>query len=208
VFSFFSLIVAILAVLAAFASARMARTNAQQQIRVATREAWMREFREQISHFLGIFGALHMTRNTQGTPFDQTATSFANCEVIRLLLLQRGCKCQSYPQRWKPGRPATRSLCSRETALGRIAMPIRPELRRLYPPHWRGLSSHVRFERAGGRCQRCRRPHLARVRCLPDVRALWRLPAVSKFDADMSQVESRFRVMSKGSAQSNWGPHV
>ena len=27
-------------------------------------------------------------------------------------------------------------------------MPIRPELRPLYPPHWRELSSHVRFERA------------------------------------------------------------
>src|SRR5271167_2790634 len=42
-----------------------------------------------------------------------------------------------------------------------IAMPIRPELRPLYPPHWRELSSHVRFERAGGRCQRCGRPHLS-----------------------------------------------
>jgi hypothetical protein len=40
----------------------------------------------------------------------------------------------------------------------------------LYPPHWRELSSHVRFERAGGRCQRCRRPHLSLVRCLPDGR--------------------------------------
>src|ERR1700760_2317749 len=49
-------------------------------------------------------------------------------------------------------------------------MPIRSELRPLYPPHWRELSSRIRFERAGGRCQRCRRPHLARVRCLPDGR--------------------------------------
>ena len=59
-------------------------------------------------------------------------------------------------------------------------MPIRPELRPLYPPHWRELSSHVRFERAGGRCQRCGRPHLALLRCLPDGRwfdeqaATWR----------------------------------
>jgi hypothetical protein len=51
-----------------------------------------------------------------------------------------------------------------------IAMPIRPELRPLYPPHWRDLSAHVRFERAGGRCQCCGRPHLARLRCLPDGR--------------------------------------
>ena len=59
-------------------------------------------------------------------------------------------------------------------------MPIRPELRPLYPPHWRQLSSQVRFERAGGKCQRCGRPHLARLRCLPDGRwfdekaATWR----------------------------------
>ena len=59
-------------------------------------------------------------------------------------------------------------------------MPIRPELRPLYPPHWRELSSHVRFERAQGRCQRCGRPHLVLLRCLPDGRwfdeqaATWR----------------------------------
>ena len=59
-------------------------------------------------------------------------------------------------------------------------MPIRRELRPLYPPHWRELSSHVRFERAEGRCQRCGRPHLVLLRCLPDGRwfdeqaATWR----------------------------------
>jgi hypothetical protein len=59
-------------------------------------------------------------------------------------------------------------------------MPIRPELRPLYPPHWRELSNQVRFVRAGGKCQRCERPHLVRVRCLPDGRwfdeqvATWR----------------------------------
>lgn len=49
-------------------------------------------------------------------------------------------------------------------------MPIRPELRPLYPPHWRELSRRVRFERARGCCQDCRRPHLAFLRCLPDGR--------------------------------------
>ena len=59
-------------------------------------------------------------------------------------------------------------------------MPIRPELRPLYPTHWRELSRRVRFERAGGRCQRCNRPHLLQVRVLPDGRwfdqatATWR----------------------------------
>lgn len=59
-------------------------------------------------------------------------------------------------------------------------MPIRPELRALYPSHWRELSRRVRFERAGGRCQSCGRPHLAQLRCLPDGRwfdekaSIWR----------------------------------
>ena len=47
-------------------------------------------------------------------------------------------------------------------------MPIRPDLRPLYPSHWRKLSDRVRFKHAAGRCQVCRRPHLARVRCLPN----------------------------------------
>jgi hypothetical protein len=49
-------------------------------------------------------------------------------------------------------------------------MPIRREFRLLYPSNWPALSRRVRFERAGGRCQGCGRPHLARVRCLPDGR--------------------------------------
>ena len=59
-------------------------------------------------------------------------------------------------------------------------MPIRPELRSLYPAHWCELSRRVRFERAGGKCQGCGRPHLTRLRCLPDGRwfdaaaATWR----------------------------------
>ena len=49
-------------------------------------------------------------------------------------------------------------------------MPIRRELRPLYPPHWRELSRRVRFERARGVCQRCGRQHGAAIRCLPDGR--------------------------------------
>ena len=73
----------------------------------------------------------------------------------------------------------TGPICGDDPGDG-IAMPIRPELRPLYPPHWRELSSHVRFECAEGRCQRCGRPHLVVLRCLPDGRwfdeqaATWR----------------------------------
>jgi len=49
-------------------------------------------------------------------------------------------------------------------------MPIRRELRPLYPPHWPELSRQVRFERGNGRCQRCRRPHGEVLRCMPDGR--------------------------------------
>ena len=38
-------------------------------------------------------------------------------------------------------------------------MPIRPEHRWFYPIDWPQLSAVIRFERAGGRCQRCGRPH-------------------------------------------------
>jgi hypothetical protein len=61
-------------------------------------------------------------------------------------------------------------------------MPVRKDLRPLYgpPADWRALSDRVRFVRAGGRCERCRRPHGADVTCLPDGRwhdaavQLWR----------------------------------
>lgn len=42
-------------------------------------------------------------------------------------------------------------------------MPIRPEHRFLYPIDWRELSATIRFGRAGGRCERCGRPHGTRV---------------------------------------------
>jgi hypothetical protein len=85
-----------------------------------------------------------------------------------------------------PGMIQTRShepdTIVRRRQPGRVGslMPIRRELRPLYPSHWRELSRRVRFERAGGRCQRCERPHLALIRCLPDGRwfdepaATWR----------------------------------
>src|SRR5271163_2344538 len=70
----------------------------------------------------------------------------------------------------RPRRDA-RSAAGGDSRQGvELRMPIRPELRPLYPPYWRELSSHVRFERAQGRCRRCGRPHLALLCCLPDGR--------------------------------------
>jgi hypothetical protein len=39
------------------------------------------------------------------------------------------------------------------------AMPIPRERRALYPPDWRAISRRIRFDRAGGLCERCRRAH-------------------------------------------------
>ena len=49
-------------------------------------------------------------------------------------------------------------------------MPIRPEHRWLYPIDWCELSIAIRFGRAGGRCEQCRRPHGKQVRHLGDGR--------------------------------------
>ena len=49
-------------------------------------------------------------------------------------------------------------------------MPIRPDMRPLYPADWRQISLRVRYEIAGGRCQRCDRPHREWVRRLADGR--------------------------------------
>ena len=51
-------------------------------------------------------------------------------------------------------------------------MPIRRELRPLYPRDWKEISRRIRFGRAGGRCVACGRPHGAVLRCLPDGRWL------------------------------------
>jgi hypothetical protein len=49
-------------------------------------------------------------------------------------------------------------------------MPIRPETRWLYPIDWRELSRVIRFGRAKGRCEVCRRPHRTFVCHLGDGR--------------------------------------
>jgi hypothetical protein len=49
-------------------------------------------------------------------------------------------------------------------------MPIRPEVRWLYPLDWPQLSAMIRFERAKGRCEYCGRPHGQTVRHLGDGR--------------------------------------
>lgn len=49
-------------------------------------------------------------------------------------------------------------------------MPIAREHRWLYPIDWRELSAFIRFVRAGGRCEHCRRPHGRSVLHLGDGR--------------------------------------
>lgn len=42
-------------------------------------------------------------------------------------------------------------------------MPIRPDLKALYPANWREISHRIRFERAGGKCERCGAPHMMEI---------------------------------------------
>lgn len=59
-------------------------------------------------------------------------------------------------------------------------MPIRREHRFFYPIDWTQLSETIRFHRAGGRCEACKRPHGQKVFHLGDGRwwdgeaATWR----------------------------------
>jgi hypothetical protein len=57
-------------------------------------------------------------------------------------------------------------------------MPIRPALRWFYPIDWPQISRLVRFGRAGGRCEACRRPHGQTIACVADGRwqdgPIWR----------------------------------
>ena len=69
------------------------------------------------------------------------------------------------------GRATVYRLLGKETSrTNGTPMPIKSELRRLYPIDWPQISQQVRFERAGGRCQTCGRPHGETVRCLSDGR--------------------------------------
>ncbi|MDH3664067.1 MAG: hypothetical protein OEU92_29310 [Alphaproteobacteria bacterium] len=57
-------------------------------------------------------------------------------------------------------------------------MPIKRELLGFYPIDWRELSRVIRFERAGGRCEGCGRPH---------GQIVWHLGDGRWFDADSQQ---------------------
>ena len=61
-------------------------------------------------------------------------------------------------------------LSFRSALTHRIVMPIMPEHRWLYPIDWPELSRLIRFGRAKGKCEHCRRPHGRRVFHLGDGR--------------------------------------
>lgn len=42
-------------------------------------------------------------------------------------------------------------------------MPIRKEMKALYPPDWKEISDRIRFDRAGGSCEECGAPHGALI---------------------------------------------
>lgn len=68
------------------------------------------------------------------------------------------------------GTSADFLLSFRSALTHRIVMPIMAEHRWLYPIDWPELSKVIRFGRAKGRCEHCRRPHGRRVFHLGDGR--------------------------------------
>lgn len=54
-----------------------------------------------------------------------------------------------------------------------LSMPIRPEHRWLYPIDWPEITDIVRFTRAKGRCEHCRRPHGRFVAQLVGTNGVW-----------------------------------
>jgi len=80
------------------------------------------------------------------------------------------------------------------------AMPILPEHRWLYPIDWPELSRLIRFTRAEGRCEHCRRPHGSRVFHLGDGRwwdadrQLWRDGRGRRIQAPRVDVASMVRL--------------
>ncbi len=80
------------------------------------------------------------------------------------------------------------------------AMPILPEHRWLYPIDWPELSRLIRFTRAKGRCEHCRRPHGSRVFHLGDGRwwdadrQLWRDGRGRRIQAPRVDVASMVRL--------------
>lgn len=93
-------------------------------------------------------------------------------------------------------------------------MPIRAEMRWLYPIDWPQLSRLVRFGRAGGRCEGCGRPHAASLLQLPDGRWLeleegvWRddAGAVAAWPDIVGWTTSRHRRFHLGTAHLDHDP--
>ena len=82
-------------------------------------------------------------------------------------------------------------------------MPLRPGLRWLYPIDWPQISRAIRFDRAGGRCEVCSRPHGTDVLCLPDGRWLdanrWRdgrgNPCATPFGSVLDQLRATHVIL-------------
>jgi|SRR5579862_4365012 len=65
-------------------------------------------------------------------------------------------------------------------------MPIAPEFRKRYPPHWQELRAQI-MVRAGGCCERCGKPDRARVEVIWDGSGRWRLSTAAGVWRDRNQ---------------------
>ncbi len=72
-------------------------------------------------------------------------------------------------------------------------MPIKPENRHKYPPHWKALSHYIRHVRAGNQCERCGAPNGKIV--ARDPNGQYMLEDGQTFDAETGE----FKGYSRGS---------
>jgi hypothetical protein len=83
-----SLVISLLAAVGWIATAFMARLNLQRQIQVASREAWMREFRERVAQFVASIVSAHYVQPSGVADLMGAATS--SLYATTLLLAEKG----------------------------------------------------------------------------------------------------------------------
>jgi hypothetical protein len=97
ILSVLALGIAFLSTVGSIAAVLMARANLHRQIQVASREAWMREFREQVAVFFSAFASMrnHVAMTPPAPEKDKRLVELRDVwspasHIIRLLIAEKG----------------------------------------------------------------------------------------------------------------------